>query len=122
MAARRGTTLVDEQTNEVVVPMVYMADTFWGRLRGLIGRKPLATCEAMLISPCNSVHTFWMSYPLRLTYFNAQGKVIGLVESISPRCFSRQSGAAYVLEQNANLPSPRLIINRTYRIERQTER
>ena len=48
------------------VPLLYVeiADTFWRRFVGLMGRKRIAPSHALLISPCFSVHTCFMRFAI----------------------------------------------------------
>ena len=61
-----------------------VADGFWARLRGLIGHRPLRDGEGLMITPCNSVHTFFMGFPIDVVYVTADGEVAGLAEKLSP--------------------------------------
>lgn len=40
------------------------ADTFFKRLRGLIGRKNLPPGHGLMIVPCNSIHMLFMRFPI----------------------------------------------------------
>ena len=72
------------------IPKVMRTENAWERNRGLLGRPALVQSEAMLISPCNSVHTVGMRYPLDIVYLDRSLKVVKLVESVKP---FRMSGA-----------------------------
>ena len=61
-----------------------VADGFWTRLRGLIGHRPLRDGEGLMITPCNSVHTFFMGFPIDVVYVTADGEVAGLAEELPP--------------------------------------
>lgn len=61
-----------------------VADSVWTRLRGLIGHRPLEEGEGLMITPCNSVHTFFMRFPIDVVYVTAGGEVVGLAERLSP--------------------------------------
>ncbi|MCC4598253.1 DUF192 domain-containing protein [Xanthomonas campestris pv. phormiicola] len=69
---------------EVLLHSVWRADTWWLRLRGLLGRAPLQSGQGLLIEPCNSVHTFAMGYPLDLLFFDRDGHVLEWRERIRP--------------------------------------
>ena len=43
---------------------VKVADGFFSRLRGLLGKPGLAREEGLLIIPCNSIHTFGMAFSI----------------------------------------------------------
>ena len=40
------------------------ADTFFKRLRGLIGKKNLPQGRGLMIVPCNSIHMLFMKFPI----------------------------------------------------------
>ncbi|MGK5086271.1 DUF192 domain-containing protein [Bdellovibrionota bacterium FG-2] len=55
-----------------------MAETFWSRLRGLIGKAQLEPGEGLLIPRCNDIHMWFMSVPLDVVFLrrgeNARGE------------------------------------------------
>lgn len=55
---------------------LWIADHWWSRARGLLGRPRLGRDEALLISPCNSVHGLGMTYPLDLLFLDRQGRLL----------------------------------------------
>jgi hypothetical protein len=83
-----------------LVPRAKAALSWWSRLRGLLFRRPLAAdaSEALLISPCSSIHTFGMSYPLDIVFLDRRGVVLGIRECIRPWRACMQKGARSVLE------------------------
>lgn len=62
---------------------VYIADAFWARLRGWLG-KETAGEDGLLILPCNSVHTFFMKFPIDVVFLNFKNQVITSVEVVRP--------------------------------------
>ncbi|HEX7370630.1 MAG TPA: DUF192 domain-containing protein [Rhodanobacteraceae bacterium] len=83
-----------------LVPTVWRADNPVTRLRGLLGRPPLrgSAQEALLLVPCNSVHTFWMRYALDLVFLDADERVLGWVEGLRPWRAKTWLRAKYTLE------------------------
>lgn len=81
---------------------VFVADSFVRRLRGLIGRPPLAEDEALLVRPCGSVHTLGMRYPIDVVYLDGAGLVLRVQAALPPRRFSACRRAAAVLELRAS--------------------
>ncbi|MBF7683648.1 DUF192 domain-containing protein [Acinetobacter sp. B5B] len=63
---------------------VFFAYHFLHRARGLLFRKKLAEKECLLISPCTSIHTIGMHYPLDIVFLDACGIVLEVHENISP--------------------------------------
>ena len=78
------------------------AQTFFSRLRGLLGRAPLGQQEGLLITPCNQVHTIGMRYPLDVVYLDKEGVVVKCVEDLQPFRFSSARGARHTLELAAH--------------------
>ena len=66
-----------------------VADTFWTRLRGLLGSKPLAPGEGLLVVPCKSVHTHFMRFPIDVLYVNEAREVVGIDQNLPPWRFGR---------------------------------
>ena len=71
----RGTTLIEDGE---------MANTFWTRLKGLIGHAPLKEGEGMVIVPCQSIHSFFMRFPIDAVFINGDNRVIRLAENLKP--------------------------------------
>lgn len=78
---------------------VLLADTWWHRLRGFLGRSRPSAGEGILLSPCNSIHTWWMSFALDVVFLDASGGVLEVREDLQPWSRPiRVSGARHVLE------------------------
>ncbi len=76
-----------------------IADTLSGRIKGLLGRKKLKSGEALIIKPCNWVHTFFMRFPIDLLFIDRQERIVKIVRAIPPfRLSSISLGASYVIE------------------------
>jgi uncharacterized membrane protein (UPF0127 family) len=80
------------------IEQVFLANTPWLRLRGLLGRKTLTNEQGLLISPCNSVHTVGMKYSLDIVYLNSDNKVLKIKSNLKPWRSSACRGATQVLE------------------------
>ena len=76
------------------------ADTFWARLRGLIGTADLH--GALLLSRTSSVHGIGMRYSLDVAFLDDDLHVLATT-TLRPMGFarSRASGARHVLEARA---------------------
>ncbi len=92
---------------QCVVPIVWHAANPWTRLRGLLGRKPLApaAAEGLLIEPCSSVHTFWMNYPLDLVFLDRDNRVLDIFEHVAPWSIRIARGSSKTLELMAGSAS-----------------
>lgn len=69
-----------------IVPQAWRADRPWSRMRGLLGRPRLQgdASQALWLTPCGSVHTFGMGYPLDLVFLDREGRVLDCIESLRP--------------------------------------
>jgi uncharacterized membrane protein (UPF0127 family) len=80
---------------------VRLADGYFSRLRGLLGRKRLEPSEGLLLTRCASIHTFGMGYPLDLVFLDKSCRVIKCCEEIKPYRTASARGAYYTLELSA---------------------
>lgn len=90
--------------NQYLIEDGEVADTFWTRLRGLIGHVPLEAGEGLMIEPCNSVHMFFMGFPIDVVYVSDAGEVVGLAPNLQPwRVGPIVREASFVLELPAGI-------------------
>lgn len=59
-------------------------DTMAERMRGLLGRAPLSADAGLWISPCNSIHMFFMAYAIDVLYLDKQQRVCRSQISLKP--------------------------------------
>lgn len=84
--------------------MVEHANTFTGRLRGLLGRAELPMHTGLLITPCSSVHTLGMSFAIGVLFLDAQHQICHLIPELRPgRLSPWVPRARQVLEVNPQL-------------------
>ena len=93
--------LVEQHDGRCLVPRVMRTNNALERMRGLLGRPPLKRDQALLLIPCNAVHTFAMGYALDLIYLDRGWTIRKRVDNISPWRLSACLGAAMVLEMPA---------------------
>ena len=95
-----------------------LADTWWGRLRGLLGTSALPEGEGLILRPCSSVHMFGMRYALDVAFFDRDARVVATYPSLAPGRWTRVHRAAVAalelpagtLSNAATLPGDRLDI------------
>ena len=73
----------------IVANPVSVADTFFSSLIGLMGRRELPEGHGLWIPHCQSVHTFWMRFPIDVLFLNSDRRVVHLVEGMVPFRISR---------------------------------
>ena len=80
--------LINTATEAVVAQQVELASTFGQRLRGLMGRREMPPGSAMLLYPCNAVHTCFMRFPIDIIFLDREGHVLEIVHSLPPFHFT----------------------------------
>jgi uncharacterized protein len=68
------------------------------RRKGLLGRDGLPDGQGVWIVPCESVHTFWMKFPIDLVYLDRNKKVKKVKSGVPPWRLSACLSAHSVLE------------------------
>lgn len=84
--------------NKILARHASIADNFFARLKGLLGTKSLLAGEALLIRPCNSVHTFGMNYAIDVIFADADNRVVRTVAGLVPGRLAMCRKARYVVE------------------------
>jgi len=71
------------------------AHTSATRRKGLLGRQALLPGEGLWIAPCESVHTFFMRFPIDLVYLDRENRIRKVRNAVGPwrvsACFSAHS-------------------------------
>jgi uncharacterized protein len=76
--------LINKRTKDVVAENVRLADTFWLRLRGLLGRPEIQPGEGLCLIPCKQVHMYGMKYPLSIWFLDKDGRVCQVLDNLKP--------------------------------------
>lgn len=84
---------------EKLLARVKIANHFIDRLRGLMFYQEWPDFDGLLLYPCNSIHMFWMWFPLDILYLDQDGRIIHQVTNIQPNQIGPTiRKASYVLE------------------------
>lgn len=76
-----------------------VADSFWLRLKGLLGAAPLQKQEGLILVGEKSIHTFFMGFPIDVVYVDKAYRVLRTDSNMVPyRIGPFVSRSAYVLE------------------------
>ena len=76
--------IVNTTRDTTLAARAEQARSYWARLRGLMFRSTLPEDGGMVIEPNNSVHTFWMRFPIDVVFVDRQDRVVGLVNAMPP--------------------------------------
>ncbi len=81
-----------------IIPEMLIADSFFKRLLGYMFVKS-PHYEAILIKPCDSIHTFFMRFPIDVLFVNENMEVIKKIEGLKPwKVILPQRGCKMVIE------------------------
>jgi len=84
---------------QLIASRVEMADTFFKRLIGLMGRKNLPAGEGLLLAPCVQIHTCFMRFAIDAVFCDKSGRVLYVKENMKPWRWGRLvRGGYYTLE------------------------
>ena len=90
--------VVNRSKGTLIAAKVRRADSFFSRLKGLLGTDSLPEGESLLIYPCSSIHTLGMNYPIDALFVNSQSIVVKVEKELSPGSLAGASKAHYVIE------------------------
>jgi uncharacterized protein len=87
-----------------------LADRWWLRFRGLMGREALPAGEGLILRPCRAVHMRGMAFPLDVVFLDRSGAIVAAYHSIPPGARTRWHKAA---RDALELPAGTLTASRT---------
>lgn len=78
--------------------VVRRAERWLERLRGLLFSPPPEPGQALLITPCASVHTAFMRYAIDVVFLDRQGTIRKVVPALAPWRAAACAGSRHTLE------------------------
>ena len=69
---------------KMVAGNVFVAAGIFARIKGLIGRKSLPQGDALLLDPCNGIHTFGMRFPIDVLFLDRNNVVVAIRKDLVP--------------------------------------
>ncbi len=84
--------------NQPAVAELEVADSFAARFVGLLGRKSLPDGRGLLITRCNSIHMFFMKFPIDAVFLDANMRVVKVAAGLKPWKLDNCSAARHTLE------------------------
>lgn len=70
--------------NSILANNCSYAITFFERFKGLQFKKVLPEGHGLMITPCNSIHMFFMRFPIDVVFIDSSNKVVYIIEGIRP--------------------------------------
>lgn len=69
---------------EIICHKMIVANQIFLRMKGLMFSSGLPDCDGFLIGPCNSIHTFFMLYPLDIIFLDKNFKIVKVIYDLAP--------------------------------------
>lgn len=101
--------LLKAENKEIILDEIEIADTIWKRFSGLMFKKKIPSNKGMLLRPSNSVHTFFMKFPIDVIFVDKNDQVIRVVPNMQPyRISPIVFKSTYIIESRPNILSKKL--------------
>ncbi len=84
----------NQNRQTIIANKVERAHTSFKRMKGLLGKTEMEKSYGLWISPCKSIHTFFMQFPIDVIFLSPDNQVVKLVHSIQPFRLSSWVGSA----------------------------
>lgn len=76
--------VIDKATGEVLAGRACLADRIFSRMKGLMFTNAMDDFDALIIRPCNSIHTWFMRYPIDAMFLNNECKIVKIKKGLRP--------------------------------------
>ena len=76
--------VVNRRSGEVLAERAELADNFWTRFMGLMGRPELRPGNGLVLQPGGGIHTWFMAIPLDVVHVDKRDRVTHVLRGIKP--------------------------------------
>ena len=76
--------LLNARSDAMVASEVKLALTRADRRQVLLGQNNLDLSAALVLSPCSSIHTMFMRFPIDVVFVDRDGRAVRIVTDLSP--------------------------------------
>ncbi len=73
-----------EDKAQLLIENLELAESFFARGKGLLGRKSLESKSALWIKPCNNIHTFFMNFAIDCIFVNKKMEIVKVASNVKP--------------------------------------
>jgi hypothetical protein len=92
------------KNDSLIASNVKIADNFWNRFVGFLGRRNISENEAILFTKSSQMHTFFMLTKIDIIFLDKNKKILKIYHELKPFRWTSlvsESYAGYVLELRA---------------------
>lgn len=102
--------IFNKTSNMFLAEEAFVADSLFLRIKGLLGRKDIAGNQALVIKPCNAIHSFFMRFPIDVLFVDGNNRIVAVEKSFKPwRIGKLYTKAKYVVELKSGIIDKALI-------------
>lgn len=76
--------IINKTKNTLLAKDIAIADTAFKRMQGLLGKKEFKEGQALILKPCNSIHTFFLRFTIDVLFVDKHSKVIEAISCLKP--------------------------------------
>jgi hypothetical protein len=76
--------IINVNKNYILADKIFLSDKFLARLMGLLSFKSFDKNQAMILRPSNSVHTFFMRFPIDVLFVDKNNSIVRIVRHMKP--------------------------------------
>ena len=76
--------IVNLTKNTVLAENAIVANTVFKRIKGLLGKKEINIGQALILKPCNSIHTLFMRFPIDVVFVEKRNRVVKIISCLKP--------------------------------------
>jgi len=76
--------IINLTKNKILAEDISLSSSFFKRLKGLLGCRSIAKNQAMILRPANSVHSFFMRFPIDVLFVDRKNLVVKAVSNMQP--------------------------------------
>lgn len=107
---------IKRENGEIICQNVKVAESMEERMLGLMFKEQMPSCDGLLISPCNSIHTFFMKMSIDVVFLSKDYKVVKVFYDLRPwKLTSIYFKSRHVLEMKAGTLVPNLQVGESLR-------
>src|SRR3989338_255611 len=76
--------LINKTKNTRLAKDIVIANTPVKRMKGLLGKKEFREGQALILKPCNSIHTFFLRFAIDVLFVDKENKIIEAISCLKP--------------------------------------
>jgi hypothetical protein len=76
--------IINKTKNTILAKELIFADTPLKRMKGLLGKEEFKQGQALIIKPCNSIHTCFMHFTIDVIFVDDNNKIVKVISRLKP--------------------------------------